>query len=262
MKFFEEMDCYNKGYSHCAVYGITVEELMEIVSTVESWEYIFYNGEINDNRLEFEASCMAPYEIINLFRSNKNAFAFAWWHWDGDEFAATDMSNLSCTFERCEQGDEEDWIDAEMTISTPDGKSIFIGAGDFEEDEIEWYKNLSAKSSSTVPAVDDNVAKIVNKMRERGYSKLCESLTGDELVSITFVYVTTETQKQSRFPVPPYSVTVWVEDEEFQFCYGLSSSINKLISPKCGSFMNDEHFDRLAMKFEREAAVLYKYCEI
>ena len=104
---------------------------------------------------------------------------------------------------------------------------------------------------------------VIEKMRNRGYSRVLENRNNfDETVSITFIYNPTEYDKTKRFPVPMYNVTVWLEDLEFQFMYAIPSSINKLISPKCGSFMNDEHFDKLAMKFERDSAILDKYCNI
>jgi len=101
---------------------------------------------------------------------------------------------------------------------------------------------------------------IIEKMKERGYSKLLETRNNNDLINISFIFETDEKQNKSLFPIPSYTVTVWVNDEEFQFCYGIPSSINKLVSPKCGSFMNDEHFDRLAMKFEKEASIIQRYC--
>lgn len=97
-----------------------------------------------------------------------------------------------------------------------------------------------------------NKEQIVDKMKERGYTRIMESRnTKDETISITFT--------NDTLSGPLYSVTVWVEDGEFQFAYSMKTSINKLVSPKCSSFMNDEHFVRLATKFEREVAVLHEY---
>lgn len=103
---------------------------------------------------------------------------------------------------------------------------------------------------------------IIEKMKERGFSKIFETRNGnDDTVSISFVYEPKEEDnKKLRFPIPMYNVTVWVDTLEFQFMYAVPTSINKLMSPKCSSFMNDEHFDRLALKFERDIAVLNKYC--
>ena len=96
----------------------------------------------------------------------------------------------------------------------------------------------------------DNKTVIMKKMLERGYTKVLETRNSDNNVeSITFIYEPTEVDRNKRFPIPSYNVTVWLEDFEFQFMFAVATSINKLISPKCGSFMNDDHFYRLAMKF-------------
>lgn len=94
--------------------------------------------------------------------------------------------------------------------------------------------------------------KIIEKMEKRGFTRIMESRNRkDETTSITFT---------NNMPDAPwYSVTVWVEDMEFEFVYCMSTSINKLVSPRCGSFMNDEHFTRLARKFEREVVVLHEH---
>ena len=58
--------------------------------------------------------------------------------------------------------------------------------------------------------------------------------------------------KKRRISIPAYAVDVWPETEEFQLFYSLSSSISILSTRKCGAFFNDEHFDRIAIKFELE----------
>jgi len=99
------------------------------------------------------------------------------------------------------------------------------------------------------------------KMNERGYTESFEHRNSqDETVSISFLYMPDEESNDKRFPVPSYSVTVWVKDGDFQFTYAMANSIDVLQSPKCSPVMNDEHFYRLAIRFEREAAVLAKYC--
>jgi len=102
---------------------------------------------------------------------------------------------------------------------------------------------------------------IISKMEERGYTVSFESRNSqDETDSISFLYFPTEKEKKERFPIPSYSVTVWVKNGNFQFTYAINNSIDVLQSPKCSPVMDDEHFYRLAMHFEREAAVLAKYC--
>lgn len=100
---------------------------------------------------------------------------------------------------------------------------------------------------------------VIEKMHERGYTRMMESRNSkDETVSITFMNETLSIVNEN-LSGPLYSVEVWVEDGEFQFMYSMRTSINKLVSPRCGSVMNDEHFSRLATKFEREVAVLHEH---
>lgn len=104
-----------------------------------------------------------------------------------------------------------------------------------------------------------NKEQIIEKMKERGYTRMMESRNSkDETVSITFMNETLSIVN-GNLSGPLYSVEVWVEDGEFQFMYSIRTSINKLVSPRCGSFMNDEHFARLAVKFEKEVKVLYEH---
>ena len=108
--------------------------------------------------------------------------------------------------------------------------------------------------------MSENIKKIEEIMAQRGYTKSSEHRDGNgNVISISFLYMP-KNQEEKRFPVPPYSVTVWVEDMEFQFAYCVPTSINQLKTPKCSAFINDEHFYGLAIKFEHDAAVLYKYC--
>lgn len=87
---------------------------------------------------------------------------------------------------------------------------------------------------------------ILEKMSERGFTYSIEN--GDK--SYVFSSVTR----------PFYCCTV-TSDGHFQFQYSRLSSINILQSPMCGSFDNDEHFEFLRKKFEREATVLATYCD-
>ena len=144
LTFFEDCDGYSHGHSNCKVYGITKEELFEIVKGCKNWDYVFLNGQEEVDCLSFDAYRMDPYEVVELFKQNAKAFVFAWWHWDGDVFDATDMTKVKAIFTAGpEEGDEEDWTLAEIKLFTDDEKSIEIGAGDFSEEEIQFYKNLS-----------------------------------------------------------------------------------------------------------------------
>lgn len=96
-------------------------------------------------------------------------------------------------------------------------------------------------------------------MEKRGYSKIMEAHKGENVESITFILDADNKVSSYGLIVPTYSVTVFMEDEEFQFTYSSAKSINKLVSPKCSSFMMQEHFDRIARAFEREASALYSF---
>lgn len=95
-------------------------------------------------------------------------------------------------------------------------------------------------------------------MKSRGYIKIAEHRDGKEnLISTVYVYNKDKTLLISgrELPVPVYSVTVWPEDA-FQASYSLSTSVNKLVTPRCSSISNDEHFNRIIGKFEKEVALL------
>ena len=142
LQFFDPCESYSHGYSHCKVYGITREELENIVKTQTNWEYVFVNGQEEIDCLSFEAYRWTPDEVVALFADNANAFVFAWWHWDGDIFDATETDILICEITDCEEGDEEGCYTAEINITTPDGKRMEIAASDFTEEDIEWYANM------------------------------------------------------------------------------------------------------------------------
>lgn len=101
--------------------------------------------------------------------------------------------------------------------------------------------------------------KIIEKMKERGYSFAFEIRDGNNnTLSVVFSYLNDNNSKE-RFPIPTYNVTVYPRSEEFEMSYHSDNSLNILCTPKCGSFFNDEHFDRIAIKFEHDAAILNKY---
>lgn len=96
--------------------------------------------------------------------------------------------------------------------------------------------------------------KVIEIMKERGYDFSFEQKNGkDETISLNFWFnpdskQNKESNSERRFPIPAYSIKVFLTNLEFQFSYACNNSIDILNSPKCSSFMNDEHFYRLAMK--------------
>lgn len=49
---------------------------------------------------------------------------------------------------------------------------------------------------------------------------------------------------------PAINIVVDIEQDEFECIYNVPGSLNILKTPKCGSLMNDDHFDRIVCKFE------------
>ena len=94
---------------------------------------------------------------------------------------------------------------------------------------------------------------LLDLMNKRGFSQCARAYTnnGSVVQSITFL---TEFNEDK----PTYSCTVYLESREFELFYAIPCSINKLVTPKCGSVLNSEHFDRIRNKFEQQVNVLHK----
>ncbi|MGN0485528.1 MAG: hypothetical protein ACI4HI_18470 [Lachnospiraceae bacterium] len=100
---------------------------------------------------------------------------------------------------------------------------------------------------------------MVALLEERGnWSMLHLSNGPNGIVSATFLYEPTEEEKQKRFPIPGYCCEIF-SDESFRFTYAHFKSGNVLSSPKCSPVTNKEHFERIQMQFEQNAAALAKY---
>ena len=100
---------------------------------------------------------------------------------------------------------------------------------------------------------------VEEKMNERGFT-VYATINGSKLQFISkhmydFGYEDRTLPSQRQ---PVINVLVNLENGEFECLYNMSKSINKLTSPKCSPVMNDEHFDRIVMKFESEAKWLSK----
>jgi hypothetical protein len=95
---------------------------------------------------------------------------------------------------------------------------------------------------------------VEGKMNERGFT-VYATINGSKLQFISkhmydFGYED-RTPPSQRQPV--INIFVNLDDGEFECFYNMSKSMNQLKSPKCSPVMNDEHFDRIVMKFESEA---------
>lgn len=100
---------------------------------------------------------------------------------------------------------------------------------------------------------------VEEKMRERGFT-VYATINGAKLQFVSkhmydFSYED-RTPPSQREPI--INILVNLENGEFECFYNVEKSINKLICPKCSPVMNDEHFDRIVMKFETEAKWLEK----
>ena len=95
-----------------------------------------------------------------------------------------------------------------------------------------------------------NANQVVDKMKERGFTESMRSVKNSyETVTITF--------STMRLDGTDISCTVNLENETFSFIWCVPYSINKLSTPDCGSFFNDEHFHKLYRKMLKHVRILY-----
>jgi hypothetical protein len=91
---------------------------------------------------------------------------------------------------------------------------------------------------------------VIEKMNARGFSESMRSVkNGYEPVTITF-----STMKLDGTDI---SCTVNLEKETFKFEWCVPYSINRLSTPDCGSFFNDEHFHKLNRQILKHVRILY-----
>ena len=98
---------------------------------------------------------------------------------------------------------------------------------------------------------------VVEKMKERGFTVYAYiGSTKIQFIS-SHIYDTEyifNTPKRKRVPV--INILIDLEKDEFQCRYNASRGLNYLLSPKCGSVLNDKHFDRIVGDFESDAKLL------
>lgn len=96
---------------------------------------------------------------------------------------------------------------------------------------------------------------VIEKMDKRGFIESFRSVKNVyEPISITFCTM--------RLDGTDISCTVNLEKETFSFVWSVPYSINKLLTPECGSFFNDEHFHRLYEKIFKQVHILYQGLQI
>ena len=95
---------------------------------------------------------------------------------------------------------------------------------------------------------------VVQKMRERGFVVYASiGSTKIHFVSERMYDSSYEDRVPPRERIPVINVIIDLEKDEFQCIYNLNQSINTLNSPSCGSVMDDNHFDKIVVKFELQA---------
>ena len=91
---------------------------------------------------------------------------------------------------------------------------------------------------------------VIEKMRERGFSESMRSVkNGYEPVTITFCTM--------KLDGKDMACTVHLEKETFKLEWCVPYSINKLSTPECGSFFNDEHFHKIFRKMYKHIRILH-----
>lgn len=142
LRFLDRCSSWNHGYSHCKVYGLTREQLIKILAeSDEEYAQVYLNGqEEADGSITFDAYRIIPDDIVNIF-SEEDCFVFAGWHWDGDIFCCSEADKLQVKIKNCEETEEDEYM-ADIYITANDKYNFFVGASDFSEDEISFYKKL------------------------------------------------------------------------------------------------------------------------
>ena len=89
----ENNEIFGQNYVFCVAYDICLKDFMDTINTLPNYETIFFNGEAGDRCISFDAINIAPDEIVNLFKHNKDAFVMALR--EDYKFAATSLDNLT-----------------------------------------------------------------------------------------------------------------------------------------------------------------------
>ena len=100
---------------------------------------------------------------------------------------------------------------------------------------------------------------IINTMKDRGFTLNMEYRDGKGNTT-TYDFMSEPIYHgydKDKIVIPSYSCTIYPDTGEFQFTYAVPKSINKLSTPKCGSFENENHFYRICSRFNNAVRVLY-----
>lgn len=91
---------------------------------------------------------------------------------------------------------------------------------------------------------------VIKKMQERGFTESMRSVrNGYEPVTITF--------STMRLDGTDISCTVNLDTGSFSFLWCIPSSINRIVTPECSPFDDDEHFHKIYRKMFKHVRILY-----
>lgn len=79
-----------------------------------------------------------------------------------------------------------------------------------------------------------------------------------QLQLAVYTYMPSEDELHGRYPVPSYCCEITPKGD-FAFSYAPGWTIAVLKTPYCGPVTNEEHFEKIQMSFEREAAILNRF---
>lgn len=96
---------------------------------------------------------------------------------------------------------------------------------------------------------------MINIMEQRGFTP--SSYGGNTVINFISKEIHDINNNPRRHPI--INIRVWLDSEEFQGIYCVGTSINTIQTPKCGSILLDDHFDRIIMKLEDQARIMELY---
>lgn len=96
----------------------------------------------------------------------------------------------------------------------------------------------------------------ISTMSRYGYSLQSTAVNGGQIISLTFL---SDECSSGRLPVPVYACRITLETQEFELFWCVPGSINSVVTPKCSPVTNEDHFNKIAAKFESHIAILNKY---
>lgn len=96
---------------------------------------------------------------------------------------------------------------------------------------------------------------MINIMEQRGFTP--SSYDGYTVINFISKEMYDINNNPRRHPI--INIKVWLDSEEFQGIHCVRNSINTIQTPKCGSILLDDHFDRIIMKLEDQSRIMELY---